>query len=256
MFQTSIHKNDLRFIAPDEVERELTLAWSQPDPERRLRGVTKAIAAGIIHYWPPLGTADPNVFFSYSENWVLALLQRTEQSLHTLDLVPVTLERMERRDYRAAVGKGVGWCSQVALALADYLKSRDVKVSIVKLSGHVVAEAEFEGRPYLLDADYDVVMPVSLEQAEQDPNYVARSYEQAGWPPKEAARIAQIFGPQGNDLVTPDGYMGIEAWIQRGSAFVQWAVPILFIIASAVRWRPNLQSRNKIAESVRTPMMH
>jgi hypothetical protein len=160
------------------------------------------------------------------------------------------LSLYERRDYHAALAKGVGICSQAALAVADYLNRHGVATRIAGLDGHVVAVAEVAGGSYVLDADYGVVLPMTMAEAESDPVRVRDAYIARGYPRDSAERVASLFGPAGNKVVAPEDYMATAAWRIRLLELAAWLLPITLVVIGAWLW---LRRHNHKSVSTRAP---
>jgi hypothetical protein len=162
----------------------------------------------------------------FAENWLLATLQRLEVWSQGGSSERLRLAFYERRNYRTILAKGVGICSQASLAIADYLGRQGLPARIASLDGHVVAATEANGQPYLLDADFDVVLPMSLHQAESDAAHVAEAYVRRGYAQPVADRLARLYGREGNQEIAPDDYMPSAAqtlmWTQIGA----WTAPL------------------------------
>ncbi len=100
----------------------------------------------------------------------------------------------EYPDYKDAVSRGVGLCSQHALAVADYMRKLGFKSTAMGLHGHVVDETIFPNKKtYILDADYNVFMPFGLAYAKTHKNIVRNYYLQAGYSKKTADNVSTIY---------------------------------------------------------------
>jgi hypothetical protein len=206
-------------LSPEEVVARLREAEALVDFEARLRAVTSAFAGGIVHYWPEHGPPDPLLWPSPAEDWPLHVVARL-----------TAMSGVEALDWRAAVRRGVGFCSQAALAVADYLGEQGVPANMVELDGHVVAAATApNGRTYLLDADYDVLLPFGLETAEREPARVADAYQVASVPAAEAARIAGIYGPAGNGATSVFWYRPKLHVVALVSTWLVWLIPLALV---------------------------
>jgi hypothetical protein len=206
-------------LSPEEVFTRLRGAEALVDVEARLWAVTFAFAGGIVHHWPENGPPDPLLRPSLAENWPLHVATRL-----------TAMPGVEALDWQAAVYRGVGFCSQAALAVVDYLSEQGIPARIVDLDGHVVAAAKTpDDRTFLLDADYDVVLPFGLEIAEREPARVAAAYRAAGVPADEAARISGIYRPAGNGAMPVFWYRPRLHLAALISAWLVWLVPLALV---------------------------
>lgn len=154
-------------------------------------------AAAMLHYWPDKGMHDPEIqCHAWEDATIWSELRRARAAGDEKRVA--NLEWLERTRWRAALRLGVGYCSQQAIALADYLDERGVDARVVGLDGHVVAVAETPSGQWVLDPDHDVVLRMPLREAARSRAEVERIYIEAGIPQEIAALRAEQFGPEGN----------------------------------------------------------
>ncbi len=124
---------------------------------------------------------------------------------------------------------GVGFCSQHAIAISDYLREKGVEARPFGLDGHVVARVEAAGAEWILDPDYALIMRRSVEEAGADFEGTRDAYLAAGVEPSIAAHVAATFGPGGNTEYEIT-FVGTDA-----SRAAEWVVA-----ARALAWRYGL----------------
>ena len=133
------------------------------DRERFALEASHIIGDGILHIegdhlWPQ---DDPRfVAYHYTipiwENWVLFLLRYVH---------PSTYLYYELCDWQRAINRGIGRCGQQSMALVGFLEEHGYRTGFVYLTSHTVATAEtVPGRWIVLDPDYGISMPSTLEQ--------------------------------------------------------------------------------------------
>lgn len=158
------------------------------------------VSSAMTSYWPALGVHDATLGCGFLEDpaeWYrLRYLGGAEE------LVPGFTEHqtLERADWRIALRKGVGFCSQQAMVLAAFLRERGIDTDVQGLNGHVVAVAHAQGGDMVLDPDYGVVLRFSLAQAESDPERVRAAYLAAGYGAAQTDMVVEIYGVEGNAL--------------------------------------------------------
>ncbi len=161
---------------------------------------TMLVAAGMAHYWPERGVHDAALDCGFLEDPVEWTRLRFVAGVE--EFVPgSTVHRtLERADWRIALSKGVGFCSQQAMVLAAFLRERGIDTDVQGLNGHVVAVAHAQGGDMVLDPDYGVVLRFSLAQAESDPERVRAAYLAAGYGAEQTDMVVKIYGAEGNAL--------------------------------------------------------
>jgi hypothetical protein len=143
----------------------------------------------------------------------------------------------------------VGLCSQHALIVLDALKRRGIVARLVLLDGHVVASAQVDDeRWWVLDPDYGVVIPQSIEQIQEAPESVRPFYRAAGHSEKVIDLLVQLYGPEGNMVLDGVGdprrpaYM-LRAVFEKVAYFLKWAIPLALGLVSCRRQTGNLLRR-------------
>ncbi len=191
--------------------------------------LTELFSAGVMHYWPAPDDWDTEILTDFRENWVTAAIERIELIMlkNGLKAVPDYVRR-ERLDYDHIIAKGVGICSQVALAVTDFVQKRGAEAYTWGLDGHVVSVVGplEDGRTYIVDSDYAVYLPLSVEEIVQQPSLIKPAYLAAGYNEKEADVLAKIYGQDGNFR-----YGTQLSW---KVTVLQWGLPAVLIVISIV----------------------
>jgi hypothetical protein len=177
--------------------------------------VTRAINGHLVH---SAGSRFPRV--SALQNWILWLLGA---------VAPSRFQNLEFRNARFALQRGFGLCSQAALALADLLGRAGIPAEIAVLEGHVVVTAETAaGRWTVLDPDYGVTIPMTLDEIRpQAEGVVARDYG-SHYGPSVVARLVPAYA-SGYRLASRGGRERLRAWFERVTFFLKWALPLAMI---------------------------
>ena len=76
----------------------------------------------------------------------------------------------ETWDTEEALQRGVGLCSQQAMALHGLLKMFGIESRVMGLSGHVICIVHINEKWIVADPDYGVVLPIDISKLEQDPS--------------------------------------------------------------------------------------
>lgn len=95
--------------------------------------LNNAINKGIAHYWADEGILKYNIRIPIYENYLLFLASYTS---------PRLFRKYEYCNYRKAVERGIGLCSQHAIIISKILEENGINSKIIGLSGHVVTMAQ------------------------------------------------------------------------------------------------------------------
>jgi hypothetical protein len=165
-FEKTPYKNDLTvsfaearenwFMREDETEREFAIR------------VNKLVNHTMAHYWKDEGIIKYHIRVPVWENYILNLARFFN---------PDYYRKYEFRNYKKAIERGVGICSQPSIALKDLLNENGIDAEIYDLAGHVVVPVKFkDGTGCVLDPDYGRYVPYDIEAIEANPELVREPY--------------------------------------------------------------------------------
>lgn len=163
-FEKTPYKNDIS-IRYEDAKKQLDRRENESDKDYALR-VTMLINKTMAHYYKDEGIKKYNMRVPLWENYLL-----TAKQLVTGD------KKYEFRNYKKAIERGVGICSQPCIALQDLLISKGIEADLWDIWGHIVVDAKFsDGTRYTLDPDYGQYVPHGMKEIEANPEIVRESY--------------------------------------------------------------------------------
>jgi len=194
------------------------------DREQVLRQITAIVNNGIAHYWKDAGINKYNLRIPFYENYILNVASY---------IYPKIFLHCEFMDYRRAVERGVGLCSQQSIILSEVVKQRGIDAKIVGLNGHVVMMAladKVNNTWWMLDPDYGVVIPDSLSEIEKNPDIIRPYYSLKGYPDNKIDNLVNIYRFEGNVVV--DGVKDYSQYYFEIAAYLLiWVIPVLLILS-------------------------
>lgn len=175
----------------------------------------------MAHYWKDEGIRKYHMLIPPWENYILRLKQVISGD-----------RKYEFRNYKKAIERGVGICSQPCIALKYLLNDNGIKADLWDLKGHVVVQATFgDGSCCMLDPDYGKYVPYSMNDIEANPELVRESYRDqdsvyaAGLiSHKHTADIVNLYEKDGNHIY----YM--DKSFEDFSYLAKWLLPILLVL--------------------------
>ena len=192
----SIHKNNLNFKERHQAKETLKKINLKDMDSFDVSELNELFAKSVVHFWP-----DYN-YFSVYENWLLYLIQKTESNMTDNNF----FGKHERLDWEKVWQSGFGLCSQISLALYDYLIKNGQKAYLVALDGHVVVSTIING------------------------NRIKEKYLSAGYSPSLVKNLVNIYNTQDNNkLVSLWGYYPTYLIFFHFIYFLKWFIPVLFI---------------------------
>ena len=151
---------------------------------------------------------------SILDNWILYFAKYADPILVKFNLQKKNtnaLLNFESFKYHRALGRGFGLCSQNALGLSDLLyKKYNVKIKVVGLDGHIVAEVEIDNKKVILDPSYNIFMPFSIKEAELNLDVVKEYYKYTDEP-----EIFKTYNSSGNIFAESYGSSNYSPNIKR-----------------------------------------
>lgn len=139
-------------------------------------------------------------------------------------------------DYRKALTRAKGLCSQQAVIVNRFLSQNGIQNQIVGLGGHVVVTARInpaDSKSWrILDPDYGVIIPNEIEAIENEPTLIQNAYRQKGYSQKTVYDLEEIYlKPDNFKVDTVEHFLGIEfcRW-ESYSYILIWIIPIIFML--------------------------
>lgn len=152
--------------------------------EEKVTLINDTVAQGVSHYWYDEGT----------ESYFLRVPWYKNYLLYTASYVmPGFFRKYEFCNYKRALQRGVGLCSEHAIILSGILQKNGIKNSIVGLKGHVVARAEVNDNFYMLDPDNGVTIPYDISEINKKPSIIEKYYIDKGWDPEFVNDLVGIY---------------------------------------------------------------
>jgi len=144
-------------------------------------------------------------------------------------------------DWRKAMERSIGLCSQHAMAMAAILNSQGIRARVVGLTGHVVTEAEISPEQWwLLDADFGVTLPFDLTEAQARPELILEHYAEI--PQKCRPEFGSCASPSDlvNTYVTASdnrrfpvgngGFSPLGYRLEQATYVLKWGFPVALLL--------------------------
>jgi len=142
----------------------------------------------------------------------------------------------ERSDVETALDRGWGQCSQYSLLIANILDLNAIPTKIIRLNGHVVASGQLEdGGWVILDGNYGVYIPKSIEEIEKNSEMVLSYYEEIykRIPERVKLPMEEIYGEDGNQVLSIVQELGWKQYyVERFSYLLIWLFPLCGVVIS------------------------
>jgi hypothetical protein len=209
------------------------LKWRADDSaESYALRVNKVVSDSMIH-----GDASTDL-----GRWRLEIPVWENWSLHTFGAMNPDFRKYRYWDHKKEFERGIGLCGNMSSIVIGYLAENGVPARTVGLNGHVVVTAEVRpGVWYILDPDYGVVLPNSLEEVQNNPAIVEAAYRRAVHDERTINMVVDYYATTADNSVDASGREGLYySW--DGSAevyrnreqfmeWLKWIAPSLMLAA-------------------------
>lgn len=180
---------------------------------------TFLVNRSMAHYWFSNKVTNYNIKIPVYENYLLFLLAR---------IYPKRYLKYEFCNWKRAIERGVGLCSQHVIVEMGVLNKLGIKNRVVGLSGHIVLTAEYQPNKWLIaDPDFGVVVPVSIDSIQKNTAIIGNYYKRSGYNSDQTAFLIGVYGIEGN--YTSDTYCSNGALFEDVLYLLIWIIPILFM---------------------------
>ena len=183
------------------------------------RKLNEAVNLAIVHYWGDSGTHKYNFRIPFYENFILFSLGY---------LIPDLFGKWELFDYKKAVERSVGLCSQHAIIISQILKEKNIPAKMVGLEGHVVVTAQVDQKKdewWILDGDYGVVIEHNIDKIEKQPEIVRPFYQRKGYDSPTIQVLVDIYGKEGNSVSKLNRHYPERYYFEKLSYMLKWIIP-------------------------------
>ena len=141
--------------------------------------------------------------------------------------------KYELMDYKRAIERGVGLCSQQSIIVAEIFADAGINSYIVGLSGHVVATVLIDNQNdewWIVDPKYGVIIPHSMDLIEKEPEIIAPYYRDRGYTENDIIELVDIYGKDGNLRIYGNGarnYALVNYRREKAAYILIWVIPML-----------------------------
>lgn len=182
------------------------------------------VAKQIAHYWPSWDSDALKTFRIRIPPWENFILYVRSFSK------PYAYARYEYCNYKKAVQRGVGLCSQKAIIFSAIMNRNGMESRPMGLSGHVIAtvrSANLEPEEWIVDADFGFVAEHTLNEVAANTEMVRPYYEATNLRPFRVNDFVRYYDNEGNaPYEAYEHNCPIEAKAYRD----KWLIPILLML--------------------------
>jgi hypothetical protein len=215
-------KKQLKNRDIESLLREVEYIFSSPmSMEAKVIKINNFVHDNIIY-----NEKSPYLKVSFYENYILYLMAI---------IFPSRFKYYEFSDYKKALERGTGSCSQFAIVISEILRGNKINSKIIRLKGHVVAYAEINNHKWwVLDPTYGVIIKHPIENIEQNLDLAVVSYKNKGYNEETEGweYIISNYDKRGNIVFAEGviGFHGLYYYFEKISYILKWIIPFLLTL--------------------------
>jgi len=155
-------------------------------------------------------------------------------------------KRYHFANYSRSLKRGIGICGDASMVMSQVLNKEGIENKIASFNGHVVSAVQLnDGKQIVLDADFGVSMPFSIEEIHQNPSLVDRYYLDQAHQPEQIESLKESYIGRYKLWDGVEHFITKKYYFEKISYALKWPLPIfLILVASICLYRSNYLIRN------------
>lgn len=221
-------QSDLRFTRDTELSYEDSLLLlekksNESDSEYSLRA-TDIISKRLSHiFWGKYDSEKYNQLIPIWENYFLYFMGKYSG-------IP-EYERYHFANYKRSLKRGIGICGDASMTLSQTLEKQGIQNKIASFPGHVVTAVQYnDGTHAVLDADFGVSMPFSIEEINKTPSLVDSYYLEKDYPIRQINSLKDSYKEEYKLWNGVEHFITKKYYFEKISYLLKWPLPLLLII--------------------------
>jgi hypothetical protein len=212
------------------------------DKKDYITNLNATVNQGIAHYWRDSGINTYNLRVPVYKNYLLFIASYLD---------PEEYLKYEFVDYKKAIERGIGLCSQQAIIVSEILLEKSIPSFIIGLTGHVVLRAQVDASSdewWVLDPDYGVIIPYDINVIEKDSKIIRPFYARAGYKLETIDMLEKIYKKKGNVISSKPGARGYQSKRCRNEPrfyLFKWIIPFILMIPSIMVFSVKTKNRTR-----------
>jgi hypothetical protein len=234
---SEFHDDDLIFPNDQPTDFNSTLIdlirhSDESDVEYATR-ITHVVAKGLAHLdWLVYPNEKFNQLIPIWENYFLYFMGK-------LSGIP-EYQRYHFAHYRRSLERGIGICGDASMIMSQLLNEQNISNKILTFPGHVVVAATFEnGKQYILDADFGVIIPYPLNEFATSSREIAKLYSEAGYHMGHFLLFQKIYKENYKQWDGVQHFITNKYYFEKFAYWLKWPLPIFMILIGVFMWRKN-----------------
>ncbi|WP_233267310.1 hypothetical protein [Paraglaciecola sp. L3A3] len=202
--------------------------------------VTQVISQGVSHVsWLKFPADQFNQLIPIWENYFLYFMGKFSG-------IP-EFERYHFANYERSLKRGIGICGDASMILSQLLDKQNIRNQILTFPGHVVVVAHFKNDDeYILDADFGVVIPYSVDEMVKNVDDTAKLYLDAGYKSWDFVFFQNAYRQEFASWNGVKHFITKKYYFEKIVYWLKWPLPFIMIVFSLWIIRKNATKESTI----------
>ena len=159
-------------------------------------------------------------------------------------------ERYHYANHHRSLERGIGICGDASMVMSQLLDEQGISNKILTFPGHVVVAASFKnGKQYIFDADYGVVIPYSLDEFASNSSKIAKLYSDAGYPRRDFLLFQKIYKENYNEWDGVEHFITNKYYFEMVAYWLKWPLPICMMLLAIFMLNKTRKRKGKQLDS-------
>lgn len=235
-----IEDHELRFPNDQPISYDLALNLLSPKPQESklafAKRATQVVAQSLAHiHWEKYEPEKFNQLIPIWENYFLYFMGKFSG-------IP-EYKKYHFANYKRSLKRGIGLCGDASMTLSQILDKHSIDNTILTYPGHVLVSTNIDNNNLILDADFGVIIPLSIQDANEQYQYAASLYADAGYTENDRKFFEQLFKSNFQQWNGVSHFITKKYYFEKISYWLKWFFPLLCLALAIYLTMKNTQQK-------------
>ena len=228
-----VYPNDVTLTSKEAISKLNSLDIENED---FLREANQIVSSSIAHYMSgDIYSISDSIKMMKNNLWIAPT---NNYIIWTASFFYPKFRKFHLFNYKSIINRGIGDCSQQAIALQDFLRKSGVNAYIFGLDGHVVVYVnDQKWGELVLDPDIGVYLPYTKDEIQSNPSLIEPYYRDKGISESTIKKYVALFARSNQEFDPPYSRLSESVYKYRPKLFlfwkiseiIKWIIPICLI---------------------------
>lgn len=131
-------------------------------------------------------------------------------------------------DFERSLKRGIGVCGDTSMIMEQILEANGIESEILAFPGHVVIQANIDGKHHIFDADFGVYLPFEPTDTPQKIEQIVSLYTEKGYGQDEEV-IRSIYTGLAQTFPDIQSFAFKKYYFENIAYFLKWPLPLAML---------------------------